>query len=174
MEGAVGQGCMAPVPTMRRMSLTAARLPVLHRCAPGVLAAWLCVLLVSGLAPWWTGTATSRWVAQVLAAPAPVLERLCSHSDTPQWVPSPFPERQVSHTAGHGAASAGSGLHGIAHTLDCALCLPLMAFGGLEAGIRHAPAPCGHLAQWSASPCTARAAVLPPARAPPATITLFV
>lgn len=70
--------------------------PALARWA---LAAWLGVLLASGIAPW-------------ASAAAPVRERLCSASGDTQWTPAPAGDVQP---ASHG------------HFIDCALCLPWLA-----------------------------------------------
>ena len=71
-----------------------------HKSARWVLAAWLCVLLVSVAVPFARAQAPTLW------------EPLCSASGTTHWVPSPVSEGDAAP---------------LAHGLDCALCLPMLA-----------------------------------------------
>ena len=74
--------------------------PHRHKLARWVLAAWLCVLLVSVAAPFARAQAPILW------------EPLCSASGTTHWVPSPVSDEDAAP---------------LAHGLDCALCLPMLA-----------------------------------------------
>ena len=65
-----------------------------------LLAAWLCVLLASMAAPFARAQALTLW------------EPLCSASGATHWVPSPASEGDAAP---------------LAHGLDCALCLPVLA-----------------------------------------------
>lgn len=117
------------------------------------LAAWLCVLVVSGLAPWLRVQAA----AHVPHSAAPVMERVCSGSSQAQWVPSPFAEQpeQVTHDdSSH-------------HLLACALCLPVLALLGIPPVWQASPPPLGPDLTCDTAQCDIAVAVLPPVRGPP-------
>ena len=104
-----------------------------------VLAAWLGVLLASGIAPW-------------ARAATPLWEMVCSAAGSTQWAPSPVAEaQQVSPE----------------HQLDCALCLPLLA--PPPSALPSAQERVAALQQPLQPQTAARAfaLTLPPVRAPP-------
>lgn len=153
------------LPTMPAMTTTPIALPLQRRIA-AVLMAWLCVMVVSGLAPWMQAQAAAAAPGQHSAAHAQVMERLCSGSGQAQWIPSPFaaaPESSLE--AEHDDTSH--------HTLACALCLPVLALAGLpQAFLAVQQQPRQPVVQ-AAAQCNATVAALPPVRGPPWGLTFW-
>ena len=110
------------------------------RSARCLLAAWLCVLLVTVVGPFAHAQPPAGW------------EPVCSATGSALWVPSPA---AVDETAPQG------------HGLDCALCLPMLAPPPVQQVDGDLHTPQATLAWQGQGVQHVFASTLPPARAPP-------
>ncbi|RGE41130.1 DUF2946 domain-containing protein [Comamonas testosteroni] len=104
-----------------------------------VLAAWLGVLLASGIAPW-------------ARAASPGWEMVCSATGSTQWAPSPFGDADQAMPE---------------HQLDCALCLPMLAPPPTSLLNQPARVTAPRQTQYFQTAARVFASTLPPVRAPP-------